>query len=89
MKKLIIENKNGIRAQAAALLARLTMWFDVMILVQCNNRVAQASEIINVLLVCALGGGKIKVLIEGNDSKIVMPFVAEIFENNGLEVNFC
>ena len=80
---LVIINRLGLHARAAAQLVRLASGFQSKIkLIRTDNSViADAKSILSVLTLAASKGVKLEIEIEGEDEQTAFDAVQEIFKN--------
>lgn len=67
-KKLTIINKLGLHARAAALLVKMAEGFDADISISANNKKADATSIMDVLMIAATQGTEVFIQIDAIDS---------------------
>ena len=81
--KVIIINRLGLHARAAAQLVRLAGSFKSRILLERidNAVVSDAKSILSVLTLAAAKGTKLVLKIDGEDEKKAMKAIEEIFTN--------
>ncbi len=81
--QVVIINRLGLHARAAAQLVRLASGFQSKIkLIRTENSViADAKSILNVLTLAASKGVKLEIEAEGEDEQAAFDAVQEIFKN--------
>lgn len=81
--RVIIINRLGLHARAAAQLVRLASGFQSKIkLIRAENAViADAKSILNVLTLAAAKGVELEIEVEGIDEKEAFEAVQDIFKN--------
>ena len=81
--EVIIINRLGLHARAAAQLVRLAGGFQSKILLKHadNSITADAKSILNVLTLAAAKGTKLQLEVEGNDEKAALEAVEKIFKD--------
>ncbi len=86
--KIIVTNRLGLHARAAAQLVRLAGEFqsEIVICRTDNGATADAKSILDVLTLAASKGIEVKVEVEGADEKEALPAVIEIFADGFGEI---
>ncbi len=81
--KVIIINRLGLHARAAAQLVRLAGSFKSRILLERTDNavVSDAKSILSVLTLAAAKGTELKLKVDGEDKKKAMKAIEEIFSN--------
>ena len=80
-EKLVIKNKLGLHARAAATLVRLTNQFISDISIEKDGQVVNGKSIMGVMMLAAAKGNEILVTAEGEDSDKAMESIKELIEN--------
>lgn len=80
-REVIICNRLGLHARAAARLVRTASQFDANIKLERADRsaTADAKSILSVLLLAAARGTKLRLTIDGTDEEKAMDVVCELF----------
>ncbi len=81
-KKLVIKNKLGLHARAAALLVQTINRFGADVKISKDGQVVDGRSIIGVLTLGAAKGSKICVEARGKDAEESVRAIEKIFENN-------
>ncbi len=71
-RKLIINNKLGLHARAAAKIVTLTNKFDSIINIINGNKSADAKSIMKILMLSAPKGTEIKITADGKDEVLAL-----------------
>jgi phosphocarrier protein len=71
-RKIIINNKLGLHARAAAKIVTLTNKFDSIINIINGNKSADAKSIMKILMLSAPKGTKIKITADGKDEVLAL-----------------
>ena len=71
-RKLIINNKLGLHARAAAKIVTLTNKFDSIINIVNGNKSADAKSIMKILMLSAPKGTEIKITADGKDEVLAL-----------------
>ena len=71
-RKLIINNKLGLHARAAAKIVTLTNKFDSIINIINGNKTADAKSIMKILMLSAPKGTEIKITADGKDEVLAL-----------------
>jgi len=80
-KNLVILNKLGLHARAAAKLVALSNNFKSEIILVKDNKSADARSIMKLLMLSASKGSVLKVNITGEDQEKAMDSIEELFLN--------
>jgi len=80
-KRLVIKNKLGLHARAAALLVQTVNRFGADVKISKDSQVVDGRSIIGVLTLGAAKGSKVRVEARGKDAEELVQAVEEIFEN--------
>ena len=81
-KRLIIKNKRGLHARAAAKFVALAGSFTSDIDVERNGQTVSGRSIMGLMMLAAGPGCKVTVEIEGDDAVEAMADLAKLFERN-------
>tara|TARA_B100000035_G_scaffold195181_1_gene166628 strand:- start:107 stop:373 length:267 start_codon:yes stop_codon:yes gene_type:complete len=71
-RKIIINNKLGLHARAAAKIVTLTNKFDSIINIVNGNKSADAKSIMKILMLSAPKGTEIKITADGKDEVLAL-----------------
>jgi len=71
-KQLVIINKLGLHARAAAKLATLTNKFDCNIAVEANNKNVDGKSVMALMLLAAAQGSEIIIECDGTDEALAL-----------------
>ncbi len=71
-RKIIINNKLGLHARAAAKIVTLTNKFDSIINIVNGNKSADAKSIMKILMLSAPKGTEIKITADGKDEILAL-----------------
>ena len=71
-RKIIIKNKLGLHARAAAKIVTLTNKFDSIINIVNGNKSADAKSIMKILMLSAPKGTEIKITADGKDEVLAL-----------------
>ncbi|MDO6514159.1 MULTISPECIES: HPr family phosphocarrier protein [unclassified Neptuniibacter] len=80
-KKLLIINKLGLHARAAAKLIGVTSRFSSEILLEKDGRAVDGKSIMSVMMLAASKGTTLTVKITGNDEESAMSAIEELINN--------
>ncbi|MDD4869524.1 MAG: HPr family phosphocarrier protein [Kiritimatiellae bacterium] len=83
-KSFAVKN-HGLCVRAAALLVKAAKVFDAEIIVKCNHNSANATNIFNVLSLCAVKGMEITVIADGREADKAISAIRNIFTGSLLE----
>lgn len=77
--ELIISNKLGLHARAAAKLVQLCARFSAPVFVHCRGKSVNGKSILGVMMLAAGRGTPVKLSAEGPDADEAIAAVAELF----------
>tara|TARA_Y100000768_G_scaffold353473_1_gene305805 strand:+ start:108 stop:377 length:270 start_codon:yes stop_codon:yes gene_type:complete len=80
-KSMIIVNKLGLHARAAAKVVSIASRFASDITLKKDNKNADAKSIMKILMLSASKGSSIEIIIDGNDQNEAMNAVVKLFKN--------
>lgn len=80
-KNLLVLNKLGLHARAAAKVVFLSNKFKSDITLVKNDKRADAKSIMKILMLSASKGSIIKIIIDGNDQDDAMDSLEKLFKN--------
>ncbi len=80
-KSLIIANKLGLHARAAAKLVKEASHFGSEIIITCNNKQANGKSIMGVMMLAASKGTAIEFSIEGEDETAALAALENLINN--------
>ncbi len=78
---MIIVNKLGLHARAAAKVVSIASRFASDITLKKDNKNADAKSIMKILMLSASKGSSIEIIIDGNDQNEAMNAVVKLFKN--------
>jgi phosphocarrier protein HPr len=79
-RDLIISNKLGLHARAAAKLVQLCARFSSPVFLKCRGKEVNGKSILGVMMLAAGKGTAISLRAEGSDADEAVAAVAELFE---------
>ncbi|MBU2968135.1 HPr family phosphocarrier protein [Pseudoalteromonas sp. C2R02] len=74
----LIENRLGLHARAASVLAQLATSFDAKVILQQGDKEAQADSVLALMLLEGAKGKKVTVTCSGPDAKIALKTIGEL-----------
>ena len=80
-KELMILNKLGLHARAAAKVVSIANEFESTIIITKDGKNADARSIMKLLMLSASQGSRISVEVNGADQKDAMKSIVELFNN--------
>ena len=80
-KQLVVINKLGLHARAAALLVKRCAGFDSQIKLSNGSREVDAKSIMGVMMLAASQGTSLELVVEGEDAEAAAEMVSDLFEN--------
>tara|TARA_Y100000389_G_C17468592_1_gene528081 strand:- start:3734 stop:4003 length:270 start_codon:yes stop_codon:yes gene_type:complete len=80
-KKLLIMNKLGLHARAAAKVVSTANKFKSNITLVKGDKNADARSIMKILMLSASKGSDIEIIVDGNDQKDAMKSLEKLFHN--------
>jgi len=80
-KKIILENKLGLHARAAAKLVQLNEQFDSNIMISKGSVEANGKSILGVLLLAAPVGTELTFKVNGSDEKEAVAAIENLIKN--------
>ena len=78
-RELIVSNKLGLHARAAAKLVQLCARFSSPVFVHCRGKNVNGKSILGVMMLAAGKGTPIKLTAEGPDAEEAITAVADLF----------
>ena len=81
-KKLLIKNKLGLHARAAAKIVTLTNKFNSSIEIKKGDKVADAKSIMKILMLAASKGSEILITANGKDEISAIDNLQKLIERN-------
>jgi phosphotransferase system HPr (HPr) family protein len=78
-KSLIITNKLGLHARAATKLAQLCQRFDAKVTIILQDKQADASSVMALMLLAGSQGKEVSVKTEGPDGKQALEHICQLF----------
>ena len=85
-KEFIVSNKLGIHVRPATLLAKLVLEHLSQVYIEKEDNKVDARSALNIITLEAVHGSKLKFFINGNDEKILLGKIENLFESNFDEV---
>ncbi|MFK5893492.1 MAG: HPr family phosphocarrier protein [Pseudomonadota bacterium] len=80
-KQLTIINKLGLHARATAKLVTLVSQFESEVIIQLDNKSANAKSIMGVMMLAAAQGCQISLTVTGEDKKDCLLAVTDLVNN--------
>ena len=80
-KKLMILNKLGLHARAAAKVVSTANQFESTIIITKDGKNADARSIMKLLMLSASQGSRINIEVDGTDQKDAMKSIEKLFNN--------
>ena len=81
-KKILIKNKLGLHARAAAKIVTLTNKFDSHIEIKNGDKVADAKSIMKILMLAASKGTKVSITANGKDEIAAIKNLEQLINRN-------
>ena len=78
-KNIVITNKLGLHARAAAKLAKLAGGFDSTIALGMGEKTADAKSIMGIMMLAATQGSELTIVAQGRDAENAVDAVCQIF----------
>ncbi len=79
-KKIVINNKLGLHARAAAKIVTLTNQFDSMINIINGDKKADAKSIMKILMLSAPKGTEVVITAKGRDENLALDSLEELIK---------
>lgn len=79
-KHFLIENKLGLHARPATLLAKLAMEFDATISIEQGDKIAEADSVLALMLLESSHGKEILVRCEGPQQELALNAIGELIK---------
>ncbi|MCH8842641.1 MAG: HPr family phosphocarrier protein [SAR324 cluster bacterium] len=80
-ESVVITNKLGLHARAAAKLVQLSSQFSADITLEKDGQTADAKSIMDVLMLTGTKDSRLNVLAEGKDEQVALEEVVRLIEN--------
>ncbi len=80
-KKIIVKNKLGLHARAAAKIVTLTNNFTSVVKIKNGNKDADAKSIMKLLMLSAPKGTELTISADGKDEKNAIKSLTDLIEN--------
>ena len=80
-KKIIVINKLGLHARAAAKLVKLSAGFDSSIKLHSDEKEVDAKSIMGVLMLAATQGTELNMIVDGEDAELATENISVLFED--------
>lgn len=78
-RKITITNKLGLHARAATKLAQLCQQFEAKVFVELNDKQADASSVMALMLLAGSQGKEVEVKTQGNDAEQALDAICQLF----------
>ena len=78
-KSLLITNKLGLHARAATKLAQLSQKYQAKVIIELDDKQAEATSIIGLMLLAGGQGRTVTIITEGIDAKQALDDVCQLF----------
>lgn len=82
-KKVIVQNEHGIHARVASRVVEKTRAISSNVTISHNNKKADGTSIIDLLLLGAVQGSSIELNVRGGDEEKHLRDIAQIFADGG------
>lgn len=79
-KTITINNKFGIHARPSSIISELVNQFKSQVVIKYNGNEADASSIMNLILLCVEPGAQIELVVEGEDEQTVFVSLVQYLE---------
>ena len=79
---IIINNRAGLHARAAAKLVETTTSFDSSVDISNGEKTVDGKSILSVMLLAASPGSELKLLVDGNDENEAIHAIMQLVEKN-------
>ena len=79
---IIINNRAGLHARAAAKLVETTTSFDSSVEISNGEKTVDGKSILSVMLLAASPGSELKLLVDGNDENEAIHAIMQLVEKN-------
>lgn len=80
-KSVLITNKLGLHARAATKLAQLSQKFSAQVTIELNDKQADATSIMGLMLLAGSQGKTITVHTKGEDAELALENVCQLFSD--------
>ena len=80
-KELIIKNKLGMHARPSSILVQAASKFESAITIKKEDKEINAKSILDIMMLAAEFGTKIKLIVNGSDEKEALEEITNLFEN--------
>jgi phosphocarrier protein HPr len=81
-RAIIINNRTGLHARAAAKLVETTTSFDSSVEISNGEKTVDGKSILSVMLLAASPGSELKLLVDGNDENEAIHAIMQLVEKN-------
>jgi phosphocarrier protein len=78
-REIMVVNKLGLHARAAARLVKLTAGFDSVIKLNMAEKVVDAKSIMGIMMLAATQGSELKLVVQGEDAESAADAVCLLF----------
>jgi len=79
-RAIIINNRTGLHARAAAKLVETTTSFDSSVEISNGEKTVDGKSILSVMLLAASPGSELKLLVDGNDENEAIHAIMQLVE---------
>ncbi len=80
-RELLIQNKRGLHARAAARFVKLTERYDAMVAVEKDGETVSGTSILGLMMLGAATGTTISISAEGSDAKAALDALETLINN--------
>jgi phosphocarrier protein HPr len=84
-KKVIIANKLGLHARAAARLVALTSKYSSKVQLICGDKKVNGKSIMGIMMLAASAGSQVEVIAEGDDEQELVDEIENLIGNKFYE----
>jgi len=81
-RAIIINNRTGLHARAAAKLVETTTSFDSSVEISNGEKTVDGKSILSVMLLAASPGSELKLLVDGKDENEAIHAITQLVEKN-------
>ena len=83
----VIRNSFGLHARAAAAVVKLCTGFDAQLEVHKDGRIARATSMMELLMLCAEAGTTVEVVAQGRDAEAALQALGQLIDERFGESN--
>lgn len=84
-KKLVIANKLGLHARAAAKLVTLTSKYSATVNFTYGEKTVNGKSIMGIMMLAAAEGSEVEILVDGDDEQELLTEIEELITNKFYE----